>query len=105
MTSEWTVATLKEYVDKVTDNRFAAQEQAILKQATETRENRVKDNEFRNQLRDQTATFPTRAEVDARFTSLEEKIASKNVQLVVSFVLASVSALVAVASFASRLGG
>lgn len=95
--SEWTVDTLKEYVDR----QFSNQERAILKQAEETKENRAKDNEFRGELRDRTATYPTRLEMDAKIQALEDKISSKNLQIMLSLAIGFIGVLIAVFNLAS----
>jgi hypothetical protein len=78
--SGWSVDTLKEYMesrlndaDLRNEQRFIAQEKAVVKAevATEKRFDGV--NEFRAQLSDQAATFMPRKESEARHSSLVEK--------------------------------
>jgi hypothetical protein len=67
--SDWTVETLKEYMDQ----RFADIALAVTK-AEETQDKRLDSmNEFRLQLRDQTGTFITRTEYEGLHQALIDK--------------------------------
>ncbi len=98
--SDWTVETLRALMDQ----RFRAQEEAIAKaeRASELRE--IKNNEFRGQLADQASKFPTRVEMDSRFAALEDKVASKNLQIMLSLGVGFVGVLIAVFNLASSHG-
>jgi hypothetical protein len=82
-TSDWTVDTLKQYYDQrfidqdraVTAALNAAKE-AVVKAETAANKRFEAQNEFRDQLRDQAATFMPRTEADIRFTNLAEQIAN-----------------------------
>jgi hypothetical protein len=66
--TEWTINTLKVLMDE----RFASQEKAIVK-AEDANEKRFEGvNEFRNQLKDQAATFITRSEHDTLVDSVKK---------------------------------
>ena len=54
--------------------RFDAQQKALDKAEAAAEKRFESVNEFRNQLKDQQALFATRAEMIARFQTLEEKI-------------------------------
>ena len=79
--SGWTVDTLHELVnvrfdamEKAVDAALAAAEKANDKADTATEKRFEGVNEFRDQLKDQAATFITRVEVDARDRGLNSKI-------------------------------
>lgn len=99
--SDWTVDTLKEHFDTVLDQRFKAQEEAIRKAAEDIDLRDIKNNEFRGQLADQAATLMPRAEANQAFKTLEDKIASKNIQVVLSLGVGFVAVIIAVFNFAS----
>jgi uncharacterized protein YggE len=110
--SGWTVDTLKEH----TDVRFEAVQDAIrkadaaaesraLKLETETREKFGGVNEFRGQQKDMINTLVPRAEFHAAVKNLEDKIAAKNVQVVLSLGVGFIAVLIAVFTFASRMAG
>lgn len=109
--SEWTVDTLKEYID----TRFDAVREAITKADTagELRAAKLETstsarfesvNEFRNQTKDLQSNFMPRAEFDAAVKSLDEKIKGKNILITISTSGAVVAMLVAVFNFASIHG-
>lgn len=66
----WNVDTLKEYVDKLRE----ADQRALLAALASADKRLDGMNEFRQQLTDQTASFLTRAEADARISAATEKI-------------------------------
>lgn len=90
--SDWTVDTLKEHFEsrftaqeKALDAALAAQEKgtaaalasadrAVVKAETAANDRFNGVNEFRGQLADQVATFPSRSEVDAQFKALADRI-------------------------------
>jgi hypothetical protein len=121
--SEWTVDTLKEHMDV----RFEAVKEAIskadavgeqraakLETATQSRFESV--NEFRLQTKDLQNSYMPRAEFDAALGSVDskldssirsmnEKLAAKNMQLVLSMGVGFVAVLIAVFNFAIGLNG
>jgi hypothetical protein len=79
--SDWTLETLKEYLDRRFDDSDKAIQAALqaakeavgkAEVATEKRFDAV--NEFRGQLADQAATLLTRTEYDTNHKALEDKI-------------------------------
>jgi len=58
---------------ELTSQAFTASKEAISKAEATSNLNDAKNNEFRGQLRDQAATFPTRTEVDARIDALTSR--------------------------------
>lgn len=97
----WTVDTLKEHIEALMVDRFHAQEEAIDKAAHASELRESKNNEFREQLRDQTLAFPTRVEIESRLAALEDKISSKNIQIVISLSIGFIGILIAVFNFAT----
>jgi len=120
--TEWTVSTLKEHMDV----RFESVKEAIskadivgeqratkLETATAARFESV--NEFRNQTKDLQSGYMPRAEfdqamkavndkLDTTVRSMNEKIAAKNIQVVLSMGVGFVSVLIAVYNLASIVG-
>lgn len=81
--SGWTIDTLHVMLMKVMDERdrrheqrFDAQEKAVLKAETATEKRFEGVNEFRQALADQTRESPTRIEVDAQYKSLSDQISN-----------------------------
>jgi hypothetical protein len=66
MAMAWDAETLKEYVDKLFEDRDRALEAALA--AMEKRLDGM--NEIRGQMKDQANTLATRAEVDAKFDGI-----------------------------------
>jgi hypothetical protein len=108
----WTVDTLRQLMDA----RFEAVKEAIgkadtvsetraIKLETETRTRFESVNEFRAQQQHLIGTFMPRKEFDARIRALEDKIAAKNVQIVISMLVGAVAVLVAVFNLAAQYGG
>lgn len=106
--SDWTVDTLKEYID----TRFDAAKESIavasnvaekraekLEVATAARFESV--NEFRAQTKDLQSSYMPRQEFDAALKSVNEKIAAKNIQIFLSLAVGFVAVLIAVFNFAS----
>lgn len=100
--SDWTVDSLKEHLETIMENRFRSQEESGRKLAHEMELRESKNNEFRGQLSDQAAKFPTRVEVEAKMSAIESKLNAKSFQVTASMVGTIVSLLIAVFVFASR---
>lgn len=86
--SGWTVDTLKEHFERQhhdlivhLDERYERQQKAIDDRAESTDERFRGVNEFRGQLADQAALLMPRAEADARFTAMEDKLAAMSSRL------------------------
>lgn len=78
---EWTFMTLKDYFeriikehDRLYDERFESQTEALTRTGTAIDRRFESVNEFRGQLSDQARTFMTRDEATQRIDSLAEKI-------------------------------
>jgi chromosome segregation ATPase len=79
--SGWTVDTLREHIlgvlherDSRYEQRFEGQEKAIDKAEASVNERLKGMNEFRGELADRTATFPTRNEVESDNATLHAEI-------------------------------
>ena len=81
----WDAETLKEYVDKLFEDRDRALEAALA--AMEKRLDGM--NEIRGQMKDQANTLATRAEVDAKFDGIT-KTTRATIALVVSIVAVAI---------------
>lgn len=99
--SEWTPDTLKAYTDAI----FREHQNALDKAAHDIELRDIKNNEFRGQLADQAARFPTRVEVENKLETLSAQIKAKNVQVVLAAALAVVATLIAVFNFAVTQAG
>ncbi len=80
-TSRNTDIGLREYfslwinsIQQLSEQRFQAQEKAILKAEENQRELNVKNNEFRGQLKDQSEKLMPREEAASMFRNLEGKV-------------------------------
>lgn len=111
---DWSAGQVKEYLEKIIDNRFRAQEQAILKAdtvsearatkiETETRAKFESVNEWRLTYADQQRNYMPRAEFDTAVKALEDKIQAKNVQITASLVGGLAGILFGVFNLATRL--
>ena len=79
--TDWTLATLFDYFsslqverDKRFDERFASQNQAILKAEESTEKRLAGLNEIRKAMADQQSTYITRVEANAKLQSLSDKL-------------------------------
>lgn len=81
--SEWTLETLYDHLtlaikeaDRRYEERFAAQEKAILKAEAASEKRHDATNEFRGQLRDQADTFLRADEANIKFAAIEQRLAA-----------------------------
>jgi len=79
----WNVETLKEYVD----TRLEAQDKAVIKSEESIHERFESVNKFRENLRDQQATFLPRQEYDRAHTDLVHTVESNTKSLTESILL------------------
>jgi len=115
--SQWTLLSLKEYLEKLLEEHFAkidqqflAMDRAVSKAEISTERRFESVNEFRAQLGDQARTFIPRKEVEVILNSLETKIleVSKCVEkmqnikqggnIVWAYVVSTISFIIAVIS-------
>jgi len=82
---KWTFPTLKEYFDRLFEEReirnaqrFASQEEAVKKAEASTEKRLESVNEFRNTLRDQQTSFLPRPEYEAAHKDLVNQITVLN---------------------------
>lgn len=114
MASEWTVETLKQYLDSRFDavneavkTANAVSEQRATKIEVETKAKFENTNEWRSTVTDAQNRYLTRTEYTAAHKALEDKVASKNVQIFLSLGVGFVAVLAAVFNIAMSisLGG
>ena len=75
--TEWTIGTLKEYIE----SRLDAMEEAVGKAETAVDQRLAGLNELRGAMNDQQANFASKVQVDANFASLTDRLAAMTKRL------------------------
>jgi hypothetical protein len=108
MSSGWTVDTLREYMNARFDavresvaTANAVAEQRATKIETETKSKFENTNEWRSTVTDAQSKFLPRTEFEQVKKSLEDKIAAKSIQVVLSLGVGFIAVIVAIFNFAT----